>query len=79
MKLELADSIKKLVNSKYLHAKSSGSLVLSPTELTVIHTRTGLPVGSHFTLATGFLDLMPASVPASVLPYALEEAGSKQI
>ena len=48
MKLELAGTINKLVNSKYLSAKSSESLVFSQTELTIIRSRTGLPVGIPF-------------------------------
>jgi hypothetical protein len=52
MKLELADTINRLVNNKYLSAKSSGSLVFSSTELTIIRSKGGLPVSSRTNLAS---------------------------
>jgi hypothetical protein len=44
MKFEIADTINKLVSRKYQSGKSSGSLIFSQTELTVIYSKSGIPV-----------------------------------
>jgi hypothetical protein len=76
MKLELAESISELVKSKYFSAKSSGSLVFSPTELTIIRSRSGLPVISRCNPTIVLFHLMSSPVPTSVLSCSFEEAGS---
>jgi uncharacterized protein YpuA (DUF1002 family) len=79
MKFEIADTLNKMVSRKYQSAKSSGSLIFSPTELTVIHSKSGIPVSTSSLLSIILLELMSSPVSASVLPSAFEEGCSQQI
>jgi hypothetical protein len=44
MMLELAEALHSLVGKKFRAARAAKQLIFSPTEVTVIHTSSGLPV-----------------------------------
>jgi ATP adenylyltransferase len=47
MLLNLSESLPSLVEAKFTAAKASSSLLFSPTELAIIRTSTGIPVGTQ--------------------------------
>ena len=47
MLLNLAEALPSLVEAKFTAAKASSSLLFSPTELAIIRTSSGIPVGTR--------------------------------
>jgi hypothetical protein len=47
MLLNLSEALPSLVEAKFTTARASSSLLFSPTELAIIRTASGIPVGTH--------------------------------
>jgi len=53
MRLEYSKPLSELVRAKYAAAKSNGALIFSPTELSITHTPSGIPVSEYTQFVNG--------------------------
>lgn len=72
MLLGLSEALPSLVDAKFKAAKASQALIFSPTELAIVRTSAGVPVGCYGPRCLHQLTHM--AVPATLLPGSREEA-----